>query len=56
MLEIVWNAFWRSIFLSQIFQDTKAELLQEGIFFLIHFFARDILLMKKFEMEETKTT
>ena len=34
----------------------KAELLQEGIFFLIHLYARDILLMKKLEIEETKTT
>ena len=25
----------------------KAELLQEGIFFLIHLFARDVLVMKK---------
>ena len=28
---------------------SKAELLHEGIFLLIHLFARDILLMKKFE-------
>ena len=34
----------------------KAKLLKEGIFFLIHLFARDILLMKKLEIEETKTT
>ena len=34
----------------------KAKLLQEGIFFLIHLFARDILLQKKLEIEETKTT
>ena len=34
----------------------KAELLQEEIFFLIHLFARDILLMKKLEIVETKTT
>ena len=27
--------------------NTKAKLLQEGIFFLIHLFARDILLIKK---------
>ena len=32
------------------------KLQKEGIFFLIHLFARDILLMKKFEIEETKTT
>ena len=35
---------------------TKAELLQVGIFFLIHLFAREILLLKKLEIEETKTT
>ena len=35
---------------------TKAKLLQEGIFFLIHVFARDILLLKKWEIKETKTT
>ena len=36
--------------------DTKAELLKVGIFFLIHLFAREILLLKKLEIEETKTT
>ena len=30
----------------------KAELLQEGIFFLIHFYARDVLEMKKLEIEK----
>ena len=35
---------------------TKAELLQEGIFFLIHLFARDILVVKKLEIEKTKPT
>ena len=35
---------------------TKAKLKKEGIFFHIHLFARDILLMKKLEIEETKTT
>jgi hypothetical protein len=35
---------------------TKAELLQESIFFLIHLFARDVLVMKKLEMEKTKPT
>ena len=34
----------------------KAELLQEGICFLIHLFARDGFIMKKLEIEETKTT
>ena len=35
---------------------SKAELLKEGIFFLIHLFARDVLVMKKLEIEKTKTT
>ena len=34
----------------------KVELLQEGIFFLIHLFARDVLVMKNWEIEETKPT
>ena len=34
----------------------KAKLQKEGIFFLIPLFAGDILLMKKMEIEETKTT
>ena len=34
----------------------KAKLQKEGIFFLIHLFARDILLIKKLEMLESKTT
>ena len=32
----------------------KAELLQVGNFFLIHLFARYILLLKELEIEETK--
>ena len=35
---------------------SKAELLLEGIFFLIHLFARDVLVMKKLEIEKTKPT
>ena len=35
---------------------SKAELLQEGIFFLIHLFDRDILVMKKLEIEKNKPT
>ena len=35
---------------------TKAELLQEGIFFLLQLFARDVLVMKKLEIEKTKPT
>jgi hypothetical protein len=34
----------------------KAELLQEGIFFLIHLFARDVLVMKKLEIQKTIPT
>ena len=34
----------------------KVELLQEGIFFLIHLFARDVLVMKKLEIQKTKPT
>ena len=36
--------------------DAKAELLQDGIFFLLHLFARDLLVMKKLEIEKTKPT
>ena len=31
-----------------------AEWLQTGIFFLIHLFARDVLVMKKLEISKTK--
>ena len=34
----------------------KFESLQDGIFFLIHIFARDILVEKKLEFEKTKPT
>ena len=34
----------------------NAELLQEDIFFLIHLFARDVLVMKNLEIEKTKPT
>ena len=37
-------------------QGAKAELLREGIIFLIHLFVRAILLMKKLKIEETKAT
>ena len=37
-------------------RNPEAELLQEGIFFLIHLFARDILVKKKLEIEITKLT
>ena len=39
-----------------IYFHNKAELLQEGIFFLIHLFAKDVLLMKKLEIKKTKPT
>ena len=34
----------------------KAELLQEGIFFLIHLITRDVLAMKELEIKKTKPT
>jgi hypothetical protein len=34
----------------------KSVLLQESIFFLIHLFARDVLVMKKLEIKKTKPT
>ena len=34
----------------------KAELLREGIIFLIHLFARAIFLMKKLKIEENRAT
>ena len=37
-------------------EEAKAELLQVGIFFLIHLFVWDFLLLKKLVIEETKTT
>ena len=40
----------------QIPSSSKAELLQEGIFFHIHLFAREVLVMKKLGIEKTKTT
>ena len=40
----------------KILKNTRAELLQEGIFFLIILFARDVLIMKKLEIEKTKPT
>ena len=36
--------------------EVKVILLWEGIIFLIHLFARAILLMKKLKIEETKAT
>ena len=37
-------------------KNTFQQLLREGIIFLIHLFARGILLMKKLKIEETKAT
>ena len=45
--------YWRG---SAIDRSIKAKLQKEGIFFLIHLFARDILILKKLEIEETKNT
>ena len=43
-----------SMYIQRVDENAKAELLQEGIFFLIHLFARDVLLMKKLEIEKNK--
>ena len=43
-------AFYQQKFVSFFFP--KAELLQEGIFFLIHLFARDVVVMKKLEIKK----
>ena len=47
------SEFWKPDLICLI---SKAELLQEGIFFLIHLFARDVLVIKKLEIEKTKPT
>ena len=38
------------------YEINKAELLQEGIFFLIRLLARDILVMKKLEIQKANPT
>ena len=48
LIENQWDFFQNTIL--------KSELLQVGIFFLIHLFAWTILLLKKLEIEETNTT
>ncbi len=35
---------------------TKAKLQKEGIFFLVHLFARDVLVMKKLEIKKANPT
>ena len=52
----LWPKVQRSQYISIKFLLTKAELLQVSTFFLIQFFAWEILLIKKLEIEETKTT
>ena len=60
--ESSWHKNWKSVSFSQNLNIlgknsiSKAILLQEDIFFLIHLFASDILLLKKLEIEKTKTT
>ena len=46
------------IYLQSISNMSQAtvELLQEGIFFLLHLFTRDVLAMKKLEIEKPKPT
>ena len=48
-------SFFIQYFLWNI-SNTKDELGQEGIFFLNHLFARDVLVMNKLEIEKTKPT
>ena len=60
----LWNSIWNLLIYFSFWkyntfgcQDcTKANLLQEGTIFLIHLFARAILLMKKLKIKETKAT
>ena len=46
------NAAQKSTVLFPSDVSDKAELLQEGIFFLIYLFARDVLVTKKLEIEK----
>ena len=39
-----------------LLKSTKAEFRREGIFFFLQIFARDVLVMKKLEIEKTKPT
>ena len=45
--------FWS---FSKKHESYKAELVQEGIFFLIHLLARDVLVLKILDIEKTKPT
>ena len=50
---------WKQItllYVTQMVCIVKAELLREGIIFLIHSFARAILLLKELKIQETKAT
>ena len=40
----------------EIFEDHKLNYRKKAFFFLIHLFARDVLVMKKLEIEKTKPT
>ena len=55
MVQVVLVSFFK-IYSFLLILPSKAELLREGIIFLIHLFARAILLMKKLKIEETKAT
>ena len=46
--------YWAPLCVQNLILHHKAKLQKEGIFFLIHLFVRDILLMKKLEIEESK--
>ena len=50
------DAFPRDVSETTVCLLCKARLLLEVFFFLIHLFARDVLVMKKLEIEKTKPT
>ena len=45
--------YWAPLCVQNLILHHKAKLQKEGIFFLIHLFVRDILLMKKLGIKET---
>ena len=55
-LEMQWTISCGARKASPFFISPKAELLQEGIFFLIQLFARAVLVMKKWDIKKTKPT
>ena len=51
-----WIDYWREKSMLCWICYTKAELLLEGIFFALNFLPWEFLLVKKLEIEKTKTT